>query len=66
MEEAENPDNHPQKDVVKRRDFMRTTILGIGGLISAGFGIPAVAYIVGPALQQETGKWLELGSVNKV
>lgn len=51
---------------VHRRDFMKTAIVGIGGLISAGFGIPAVAYILGPALQQGTSDWIQLGSINKV
>jgi menaquinol-cytochrome c reductase iron-sulfur subunit len=35
--------------------------------LSAGLGIPAVAYIVGPALQQEeTQEWIPLGSTSKV
>ena len=49
-----------------RQDFMKAAIVGIGGLITAVYGLPAIAYIVGPALKQGTGEWLKLGSVNKV
>jgi len=39
----------------------------IGALLGAGLGIPAVAYIVGPALrQQEAQEWIALGSSAKV
>ena len=36
-----------------RRDFLGIATFAIGGLISAVVGIPAVAYIVGPALKKE-------------
>lgn len=49
-----------------RRDFMRAAIFGIGGLIGAAIGLPAIAYIVGPALKQTTDTWIRLGSVGKV
>jgi len=51
---------------VSRRDFMKTAIIGIGGLISAAYAIPAVAYVLGPALQQAAGDWVALGPVNKI
>lgn len=51
---------------VSRRDFMKTAILSIGGLIGAAIGLPAIAYVVGPALQQGTVEWIRLGAVNKV
>lgn len=39
----------------------------IGGLISAVMGIPAIAYIIGPALKDSNAKdWIRLGSVTKV
>lgn len=39
----------------------------IGGLISAGMGIPAIAYIIGPALKDTKAQnWIRLGSVSKV
>ncbi len=47
-----------------RRGFI---VWGIGGLISAAMAIPAVAYIIGPALQQDTAQnWIRLGATSKV
>jgi menaquinol-cytochrome c reductase iron-sulfur subunit len=56
----------PEEINVSRRDFMKTAILGIGGLIGAAIGLPAVAYVVGPALQQNVSEWIRLGSAGKV
>lgn len=55
-----------EKTSVSRRDFMKTTILGIGGFIGAAIGLPAIAYVVGPALQQNIIEWIRLGSASKV
>jgi len=49
-----------------RRNFMKAAIAGIGGLIGAALGLPAIPYIMGPALQKESDNWLQLGSVSKV
>ena len=51
---------------VQRRDFMKTAILGIGGIIGTAIGIPAVAYIIGPAQKTNEGGWIRLGAVSKV
>jgi menaquinol-cytochrome c reductase iron-sulfur subunit len=51
---------------INRRDFMKITIAGIGGAIAAAIGLPAIAYIVGPALKEKSGDWIRLGAVNKV
>jgi len=46
---------------------MSVVTWAIGALISAGLGIPAIAYIVGPALQREEAQeWIRLGSTAKV
>jgi Rieske Fe-S protein len=46
---------------------MSTAIWAIGGLITAGLAIPAIAYIVGPALRrQQESDWITLGSTSKV
>ncbi|MBE3117452.1 MAG: Rieske (2Fe-2S) protein [Candidatus Atribacteria bacterium] len=46
---------------------MKLTIGAIGGLIGLGFGIPAIAYVVGPALAQgQTQEWIQLGAISKV
>jgi menaquinol-cytochrome c reductase iron-sulfur subunit len=49
-----------------RRTFMSTFIAAVGGLIGAALGLPAVAYVVGPALQRATGNWIQLGAISKV
>ena len=42
-------------------------ILAIGGVISFAIGIPAVAYILGPALRKANAQnWIPLGAVSKV
>jgi len=50
-----------------RRDFLGLLTWAIGGLIGLGMGIPAIAYIIGPALRRtEQQEWLRLGSTSKV
>lgn len=50
-----------------RRDFMAFTTWAIGGLISLGMGIPAVAYVIGPALKaRDNQEWIRIGSASKV
>ncbi len=50
-----------------RRDFMAFATWAIGGLISLGMGIPAVAYVIGPALKgRENQEWIRIGSASKV
>lgn len=49
-----------------RRDFMKATIFGIGGLIGAAIGLPAIAYVVGPALKQAADVWIRLGAISKI
>ena len=50
-----------------RRGFMSLATWAISGLISVGMGIPAIAYILGPAIKHdETQEWIRLGSTSKV
>ena len=52
---------------LSRRRFMGVATAAIGGLIAAAMTIPAVAYIVGPALKRNTDEdWIRLGSASKV
>ncbi len=52
---------------ITRREFSSIAIWAIGGLITAGIGLPAIAYIVGPALQNSTtDEWISLGVASKV
>ena len=53
--------------LIKRREFLGITTWAIGGLIGLAMGIPAIAYIVAPALKRNRTKdWIDLGSVSKV
>jgi Rieske Fe-S protein len=55
------------KKELSRRNFMQAAIWGIGGLIGIGFGVPAVAYVVGPSLKsQQAQTWTRLGPTSKV
>jgi len=52
---------------LSRRDTLKIAIWTIGGLISSALGIPAIAYIAGPAFQRsEDQGWVRLGSASKV
>jgi len=52
---------------VSRRDFLGIATFSIGGLITAILSVPAVAYILGPALKkQEAQNWIPLGAASKV
>lgn len=58
--------DRPQEGKLGRRDFMKAAIAGIGGLIGAAIGLPAIAYVVGPALAKAADTWIRLGTVSKV
>ena len=52
---------------LKRRDFLSMATLAIGGFISMVVGIPAVAYIIGPARETRPEQsWIRLGSASKI
>lgn len=56
-----------EKDQLSRRNFMSIATAAIGGLIGVVIAIPAVAYVIGPALQRRTGEnWVRLGPTSKV
>ena len=56
----------PEDKQLGRRNFMKVAIAGIGGLIGTAIGLPAIPYIMGPALQKESDDWIQLGSISKV
>lgn len=65
-DDAKQPEE-TQSEEVNRRAFLSSVTVAIGALLSAGLGIPAVAYIVGPALQRaREQEWIPLGSTSKV
>lgn len=52
---------------VDRRGALKTLTWLIGGLISAIYAIPGVAYLIGPALERAAeGTWIPIGSTSKV
>ena len=56
-----------EKKRMNRRDFMGFATWAIGGLISLGMGIPAVAYLIGPARKSDADQqWIRLGPISKV
>ena len=56
-----------ESEQINRRGFLSIATWSIGGLISLMMGIPAIAYVLGPALAKEKNKsWTRLGSMNKV
>jgi hypothetical protein len=55
------------KEQLSRRNFLAIATGAIGGLIGIVLAIPAVAYVVGPALQRtRTENWIRLGPISKV
>lgn len=52
---------------IDRRNFLKGAIASIMAVIGVGFGIPAIPYIVGPALKKDEGQnWIQLGPVSKI
>ena len=49
-----------------RRQFMSAAIAALGGLIGAALGLPAIAYIISPAMKKQAEAWVRLGAINKV
>ena len=49
-----------------RRQFLKWITAAISSLIAAAFTIPAVAYILGPSLRNETEQWIPLGSTSSI
>jgi menaquinol-cytochrome c reductase iron-sulfur subunit len=56
-----------ENDQLSRKNFLAIATGAIGGLIAVVMAIPAVAYVVGPALQRrKTENWVRLGPTSKV
>lgn len=65
-DEQEKNDAQENKDL-SRKDFLGFATFAIGGIISFIIGIPAVAYILGPALRRASEQnWIPLGASSKV
>lgn len=56
-----------EKDQLSRRNFLAILTGAIGGLIGMALSIPAIAYLVGPALKTGSAEnWVRIGSSGKV
>jgi Rieske Fe-S protein len=52
---------------LKRAGFLKAAIFGIGGLIGLSIGIPATAYVISPANQENQSQtWILVGSTSKI
>lgn len=51
---------------ISRRDAMKVAISLIGGLIGTALGIPAIAFIIGPALKKEEANWVRVSSLSSI
>ncbi len=52
--------------MMDRRRFLIAAIVAIGAGIAAALGVPAVAYVLGPATTPAPPRWLRLGSTRSV
>lgn len=56
-----------EKTKLSRKNFLQVVVVGIGGVLTALYGIPAIAYVVMPALKKDkSNDWLRLGPTSKV
>jgi menaquinol-cytochrome c reductase iron-sulfur subunit len=56
-----------KKEKISRKDFLSIASVAIGGVIGAAIGIPAVSYVLSPALKDEEAiDLIPLGSASKV
>jgi Rieske Fe-S protein len=47
---------------ISRRDFIKLMTFGAGGVIAAGIGLPAIDYLIDPALRKSAAEaWIPLG-----
>ncbi len=55
------------KDKVSRRDVLKLSISLISVFIGTALGIPAIAYVIYPAMKSdESQNWIRLGSLSKI
>ncbi len=51
---------------ISRRQFMDHSIKLIGAFFTLTLGVPAVGYLISPAIQQQAGKWVRLARSSQV
>ena len=56
-----------KEEGISRCDSLKVAIAAIGAFIGAALGLPAIAYILGPAMKPDDSQdWLRLGPLSKV
>ena len=55
-----------ERKEISRREAMKAAIAAISGLIGAAIGLPAIAYLIGPALKKDEANWVRLGSLSAI
>ncbi|OGO27696.1 MAG: hypothetical protein A2W33_01870 [Chloroflexi bacterium RBG_16_52_11] len=56
-----------ESEKINRRGFLSIATWSISGLISLMMGIPAIAFVLGPAFaKKKDPSWTRLGSINKL
>lgn len=59
--------NDQHEEEISRKGFLEAAIFAIGGIIGFSIGLPAIAYILGPALKKQGEQnWIPLGAAAKV
>lgn len=51
---------------ISRRDAMKVAISLIGGLIGTALGLPAIAYLIGPALKKDEANWVRVSTLSTI
>ena len=52
---------HDPESELSRRSFMDRSIKAIAAFIGLSLGVPALGYLISPALQQQDNQWVKLG-----
>jgi Rieske Fe-S protein len=59
-------DEMEKHENISRRDAMKMSISLISGLIGASLGIPAISYLVGPAVKPDQANWVRVSSLSTI
>lgn len=49
-----------------RREFLKRSIFGLGGLITLGLAVPSGIYVLSPLWKSNEEEWVEIGDIAKI
>jgi Rieske Fe-S protein len=52
-------------ETVTRRRFMSGSVMVLGGMASAAFGLPALGFALGPVFERQDARWEEVGTADE-